>query len=72
MMYRAMVFASIILTGCASQDSLKYSPTLEKAHRKSMGDTVEVCSGRHPKHLECTVMDKRRVERQLSNILGHF
>ena len=71
-MYRPIVFASIILTGCASQDSLKYSPTLEKTLRKSMGDTVEVCSGTHPKHLECTVMDKRHVERQLSQILAHF
>ena len=71
-MYRPMIFASIILNGCASQDNLKYSPTLEKALRKSTGDTVEVCSGRHPKHLECKVMNKRHVERQLSQILGHF
>tara|TARA_A100000164_G_C21270687_1_gene480057 strand:+ start:287 stop:490 length:204 start_codon:yes stop_codon:yes gene_type:complete len=67
-----MIFASIILTGCASQDNLKYSPTLEKALRKSMGDVVEVCSGRHPQHLECKVMNKRHLERQLSQMLGHF
>ena len=34
-MYKAIFFASMVLTGCASQDSLRYSPTLDKALRTS-------------------------------------
>ena len=71
-MYRAIFFASMVLTGCASQDNLRYSPTLDKAFRTSTGDAIEVCVGRHRKDSECSVMSRRHVEQQLSQILGHF
>ena len=71
-MYRVIFFASMALTGCASQDSLRYSPTLGKALRTSTGDSIEVCVGRDRKDTECSVMNRRHVEQQLSQILGHF
>ena len=71
-MYRAIFFASMVLTGCASQDSLRYSPTLDKALRTSTGDAIEVCIGRHSKDSDCSMMSRRHVEQQLSQILGQF
>ena len=69
---KRLIIISILLTGCASNETVNYAPTLDRLAKQDTSNMVEVCTGRTVHDRKCAFMDRARVDRIMRQMFGTF